>query len=359
MSDPLLGRTLGDYRVEELIGRGGMGAVYRAEHLGHRRVVALKVLPDSGAQDAAARQRFQREIKIALQLEHPNIVPVYDAGYEEGIFYIAMRLVEGPDLSSLCEGNALAPERAAKFLCDVGRALHFVHRAGHIHRDVKPPNVLVADASTPDEYALLADFGIARARESETQLTQGVIGTPAYLAPELVRWLPPSPATDQYALACLAFELFAGRPPFIEDLPVAHVEQEPPRVENFAPRLAGAVADAVERGLAKDPGDRFETVTDFIDALAGLRSGYPVRPDTAKEATLRNELVAIITASDERWVDINDLLEKVIRRGRCFPPNSTPPTTKSLAAQVRRYPRVFRRDGSRIALVPGAEKRLY
>lgn len=210
----MIGSSLGPYEIKAKVGQGGMGVVYQAIHVGHRRVVALKVL--RGSSDTEARQRFQREMRIALDLEHRNIVPVYDVGYEDDTFYLAMRMIDGPDLESLAE-SPLSLERALKILSDIGAALSYVHRHGHVHRDVKPSNILVADEGSEDEYALLTDFGIARASDGLTQLTHGPIGTLAYLAPEVVNWQQATPASDQYSLACLVFEIVSGRPPFVRN----------------------------------------------------------------------------------------------------------------------------------------------
>jgi serine/threonine protein kinase len=269
-SDELIGTELGDYRPISVLGRGGMGVVYEAEDLALRRTVALKVLAPNLLEDTTARARFQREIAHAVAIEHPHVVPVYAAGFARPHFYLATRLIRGPDLARLLSAEgALEERRALRVLGQVASALHTMHEQGMVHRDVKPANVLLWAAGQDEEHAMLTDFGIAKAlNDSLSSLTGlGAVGTPAYMAPEVCLGRSAVPASDQYSLACMAFELLSGRPPFDADgvsLPDAHIEQSPMSLATAAPEVSASVAAAVDRALAKQPGERHPDVREFV-----------------------------------------------------------------------------------------------
>lgn len=268
-SDPLIGAELGDFRPVGLLGKGGMGAVYEADDLALHRRVALKVLLPEFAEDSRARARFQREIEHAVAIEHPHVVPVYAAGYERPHFYISMRLVPGPDLAKvLRSGGALEEARALRILGQVASALHAVHKSGLVHRDIKPHNVLLWDAGSDEEHAMLTDFGIAKALDDTHSLTGlSAIGTPSYMAPEICLGHLATPACDQYSLGCMAYELLSGHAPFDGDAGAmrdAHVERQPVPLVDAAPQISRAVADAVDIALAKDPKRRHEDVRAFV-----------------------------------------------------------------------------------------------
>jgi serine/threonine-protein kinase len=201
--------TIGNYLLEQELGRGGMGVVYRARDLGLQRFVALKVLAPRLLQDAKARSRFQKEIEFAVAIEHPHVVPIYAAGYEDGQFFLAMRLVRGTDLGEIADQEGpLSEQRVARLVGQIASALFAVHEQGMVHRDVKPQNVLVWNAGQVDEHCFLTDFGIAKAlTETVGFTTVGVLGTRGYIAPELFEGGQPTPACDQYSLACLAYQL--------------------------------------------------------------------------------------------------------------------------------------------------------
>jgi serine/threonine protein kinase len=268
-SDPLIGTELGDFRPVALLGKGGMGAVYEAEDLALHRRVALKVLLPEVADDNRARARFQREIDHAVAIEHPHVVPVYTAGFERPHFYISMRLVPGPDLARIVrDGGALEQSRALRILGQVASALHAVHTKGLVHRDIKPHNVLLWEAGSDEEHAMLTDFGIAKALDDTHSLTGlAVIGTAGYMAPEIALGHLATPACDQYSLGCMAYELLSGHLPFEGDaaqLRTAHVEQAPVPLSRAAPHVSSAVADAVDIALAKDPTQRHADVRAFV-----------------------------------------------------------------------------------------------
>src|SRR4051812_41795543 len=240
-SDPLIGTELGDYRPVRVLGKGGMGVVYEAEDLPLRRKVALKVLAPEVVEDRTARARFQREIDHAVAIEHPHVVPVYNAGFERPHFFIAMRLIPGDDLAALEKmGGPLPPARALRLVGQIASALHAVHGSGLVHRDVKPHNVLIWGAGEEEEHAVLTDFGIAKALDESRGITGlgAVAGTPAYMAPEVCLGQPATPASDQYSLAITAFELLSGELPITGDAVSfrdAHVEQPPRKLHDVVP----------------------------------------------------------------------------------------------------------------------------
>jgi serine/threonine protein kinase len=286
VTDPLIGTTIAvKFELEERLGEGGMGVVYRAKDRALKRTVAVKLLAPHLLQDTAARARFQREIASAVAIEHPHVVPVYDAGYEDGFFYLVMRCVDGPSLGQLLVRHGPLPEeRAMRIVGQVASALHAVHERGIVHRDVKPQNVLLWGAGTPDEHALLTDFGIARAIDETRGITRfGVIGTPGYMAPELHKSRSVAPAGDQFALACVAFELLTGRLPFDQDVDGEWVRVAAP-LADLAP-VSRRVHETIERALAPKPSDRFPSVRAFVMA-----------DDTAQQSFERSQAIAEVVA---------------------------------------------------------------
>ena len=273
---PVVGDELAGYRLEELIGRGGMGTVFRAEHVALSRKAAVKVMNPSVAADDRFRARFKREARLAAALDHPNIVPVYDAGESGEHLYIAMRYVEGTDLSALLERGRLEPSRVADIVAQVAGALDAAHRRGLVHRDVKPAYVLLrADPDDPEgvPHAFLTDFGITRdtANTQDLTATGAFIGSVQYAAPEQIATGAATPATDIYALGCLTYEALTGEAPFRRDHDVAtlwaHVNDP---VEPLTTRLKGVAPEldaAVQRALAKDPAARWPTCSSFASAL--------------------------------------------------------------------------------------------
>jgi serine/threonine protein kinase/DNA-binding beta-propeller fold protein YncE len=271
------GQRLAGYRLEEIIGRGGMAVVYRAydERLG--RSVALKVLSPRYAQDEAFRQRFMRESRIAASVDHPNIIPVFEAGETGGVLFIAMRFVEGRDVLTIIEQQGPLPAaRVCHIVTQAAAALDAAHRRGLVHRDVKPANMLRDDAggeSHPD-HVYLSDFGLSKRSLSATRLTSHgeFLGTMGYVAPEQIEGRPVDGRTDQYALACSAFEMLTGAPPFNLDETMAvmwaQVSSEPPALTSRRPDLPAAVDQVMARALAKAPGDRYGSCLEFAAALS-------------------------------------------------------------------------------------------
>ncbi len=256
------GSTFAGYRIEDEIGRGGMGVVYRATDLRLERPVALKLITPELAADERFRERFLRESKLAASLGHPHILPIFSAGEEGGQLYLAMRYVEGGDLNRLvaAEGT-LAPERALRICGQVAGALDAAHEKGLVHRDVKPANVLLDE----HEDGYLADFGLTKQLAGgETATATGqLVGTLDYLAPEQIRGEELDGRTDEYALACLLYECFAGKPPFRRETEAetlwAHMQEAPPPVRDYP-----ALSSVFEKALAKAKEDRFTSCAELI-----------------------------------------------------------------------------------------------
>ena len=286
---PLTGLTPGSrvagYVLERLVGVGGMAAVYQArdERLG--RVVALKLL----AGDEEVRTRFVREARAVAAVDHPHIIPVYAAGESDGMQFIAMRFVPGETLYGVIRvSGALSPRRAAGFVSPVASALDAAHAAGLVHRDVKPGNILVDARRGGPEHPYLTDFGIARAMLSSAgtlSVAGQFLGTPDYAAPEQINGQPVDGRADQYALACVAFEMLAGTVPFKRELPIAvlyaHLSTTPPLLNAIRPDLSPAVGEVLIRGMAKSPDDRYDSCADFADALRDALGLDPYDPSRA------------------------------------------------------------------------------
>ena len=257
------------YRIEEEIGHGGMGVVYRSYDLRLGRPVALKLIAPALASDDGFRARFARESELAMSLEHPNVVPIYDAGEVDGRLYLAMRLVDGQDLGALlATEGALEPARAAAVCSKVAAALDAAHARGLVHRDVKPSNVLL----DRDEHVYLADFGLTRRLDEQTadHVRGHSLGTPAYLAPEQIEGGPVDGRADVYSLACLLYECLTGEVVFPRGSHLAvtwaHLEEEPPSASRRNAALPPAIDAVIARAMAKSPADRYATCSAMVDA---------------------------------------------------------------------------------------------
>jgi hypothetical protein len=281
---PRIGAEIAGYRLESLVARGGMAVVYLAEDIRLGRKVALKILAVELSEDDSFRERFLRESRIAASIDHPNVIPIYDAGEAEGLLYIAMRRVEDSDLRGLLRAEApLEIDRSISIGSQVAGALAAAHRHGLVHRDVKPANVLLIHRPSPRavDHVYLSDFGLAKHASSVSGLTQTgqFVGTVSYTAPEQAAGKPVDARTDIYALGCVLFECLTGRPPFRKDEDVAvvmaHLNEPAPAVTELRPECPPALAATIARTLAKSPDDRFQTCEQLIDALqvAGASRG--------------------------------------------------------------------------------------
>jgi class 3 adenylate cyclase/tetratricopeptide (TPR) repeat protein len=247
------GATFAGYRVESMIGRGGMGVVYHATDLALQRPVALKLIAPEHAQDPRFRERFLREPRLAASLDHANVVPIYQAGEHDGQLYLAMRFVEGSDLGSFIQRHGkLPPERSLAVLSQVAGALDAAHRKGLVHRDVKPANVLLDE----EEHAYLTDFGITKRVSGDSTDTARVVGTLDYLAPEQIRGEEIDGRADVYALGCVLYECLSGAPPFRRPTEAetlwAHMQEKPAPLEGI-----GRLAPVLGKALAKERDERY------------------------------------------------------------------------------------------------------
>jgi YVTN family beta-propeller protein len=292
-------RVLSAYQVEELIGRGGMGEVYLARDPRLDRPVALKVLGADLAADERFRERLLRESRLAAGLDHPNVVPIYEAGEAEGRLFIAMRYVDGVDLRTLLRRQgALAPERVLSLAGQVAGALDAAHARGLVHRDVKPSNVLVDDPGGRD-HCYLADFGLTQSASDRGPADGSLMGTLDYVAPEQIRSDEIDGRADQYALACLVFECLTGTLPFRRDSEVAtifaHLEEPPPAASDHRRDLPPEFDGVLVRGMAKDPGDRYESC-DALIAAARAAVGLDAEPARRTRSLLLVAALATVLA---------------------------------------------------------------
>ncbi|HUL98654.1 MAG TPA: protein kinase [Mycobacterium sp.] len=283
------GTPFGRYRLIELVGRGGMGEVWKAFDTATNRVVALKMLAANVADDPQYEQRFRREALAAAGLTNPHVVSIHNFGEIEGRLYVDMALIEGRDLRSILADGPLQPGRAIAIIEQIASALHAAHRIGLVHRDVKPSNILVDD----EDFAYLIDFGIARAvGEKGLTATGNVIGTWAYMAPERLTSGEADPRADIYALACVLHECLTGSQPYpggsVEQQITGHLTLPPPRPSALRHDLPAELDTVIATGMAKNPDDRYSTVTEMAQAARAAitvpTTQPPSIPPTATEA---------------------------------------------------------------------------
>jgi protein kinase-like protein len=291
MAELPVGSEIAGCRIEAVAGRGGMGVVYRATQLALRRSVALKVITPELASDEDFRARFEREAFISASIEHPNAIPVYEAGERDGTLYLMMRYVEGTDLRALLarEGQ-LEVRRAVDLLVPVASALHAAHRRGLVHRDVKPANVLIASDEDGDEHVYLTDFGIARhtgptpTTEATLTRTGAFVGTLDYVAPEQIQGSRGDPRSDIYAFGCMLFQSLAGRVPYPSENEMAklyaHLNEPFPSIREIRSDLPEQLDAVLRRATAKAPEGRFATAGELAQALAGSAPTTPIATAT-------------------------------------------------------------------------------
>ena len=290
MADLSPGSVFAGYRIEGVIGQGGMGSVLRATQVTLDRPVALKVIITELAEDIEFRERFKRESLLAASIDHPNVIPVYEAGESDGCLFISMRWVDGSDVRSLiAREGSLTPERAVGIVERVGAALDAAHRCGLVHRDVKPANVLITGDA--EEHVYLTDFGLTKRTSSAGGLTHTghFVGTADYAAPEQIKGERADARADVYALGCLLFQAVTGGVPFNRDSEVAkmyaHLNDPPPAVSQAAPHVPPALDPVIERALAKDPADRYPSAGDMARAARGALAGTAVMSPERSLAT--------------------------------------------------------------------------
>jgi YVTN family beta-propeller protein len=284
MPQLVAGSVFAGYQIDGIAGEGGMGRVYRATEIALARPVALKLIADDFADDRKFRERFQRESMLAASIDHPNVIPIYEAGEVDGELYIAMRFVDGTDLRKLVESvGPLDPARAVRMISQVGSALDAAHRRGLVHRDVKPGNVLLTGEGE-EEHAYLTDFGLVKslAADGAGATTAGMfVGTPDFAAPEQVQGQDADTRSDVYTLGCVLFYALAGKSPFLRDSQLgtmfAHVNEPAPELLEHAPNVPPALAAVVARSLAKDPALRQQSAGELArEAVEALYGEAPV-----------------------------------------------------------------------------------
>ena len=322
------------YKVVRHIANGGMAGVWEAHDELLDRAVAVKVLAQHLSEDDRARARFEREARAAAGLSsHPNVATIYDVGEHEGRAFIVMELMRGGSVADvLRKDDRIEHQRALRWLREAASGLDAAHAAGIVHRDVKPANLLLDDR---DRLAI-GDFGIARlAWEEQVTQTGQVLGTAAYLAPEQAMGEPATAASDRYALAVVAFELLTGEKPFQAEhfaaQARAHIEDDPPRVSELDPELSERVDDVIDRGMAKDPDDRWGSAEEFVERLDA--SMVPPRGAGRRRAAGRPRRASSPPASAPR------------RRPRA-PRARPPPPPARPAARPARAPAAARRASS-------------
>lgn len=283
-----VGATFAGYRIEGVLGQGGMGTVYLARHPRLPRSVALKLLNRGVSTDPELTRRFELEADVAARLEHPGIVGVFDRGTDDGHLWIAMQYIRGTDAATW-DARAYPPATAVRLLGETAAALDYAHSRGVLHRDVKPANILIADAeSLRESHSVLTDFGIARLTDANTKLTAtgAFTATLAYGSPEQLSGAVVDHRSDQYSLACTLFAVLSGRPPFAGTNPgqvvMGHISQPPPRLTATRPDLPATVDALVTRAMAKQPDERFRSCGEFTtavrDALEGRHISAPPAP---------------------------------------------------------------------------------
>ncbi len=286
---PEIGAQLAGYRIDRIVGRGGMGVVYLATELALDRPVALKLIAPELAGDAAFRERFLRESRIAASIDHAGILPVYAAGEADGELYLANRFVDGTDLGKLLDQGPLPPQRAVDLAGQVADALDAAHARGLVHRDVKPANVLVDGA----DHCYLCDFGLTTQLGVRATTASGLAGSLDYLAPEQIRRGEVDGRTDQYALACVLYELLSGDRPFRRETEAqtlwAHMQDDPPPLHGHE-----ALDPVLERALAKERDERYASCGAFVDAARTALGLAPSRRTLRhRQRRLGRQLLAV------------------------------------------------------------------
>ncbi len=340
------GSVLAGYRIEALVGRGGMGVVYLASDPRLERRVALKLIAPELAEDPRFRERFLRESRLVASLDHSHVVPVYEAGEADGQLYLAMRYVDGEDLASLlAREGPLEPGRALDLVGQVGEALDAAHERGLVHRDVKPANVLVTTEGGR-EHCYLTDFGLARDQDAASDAQTHLSGTVDYTAPEQIASEPAEARADVYSLGCVLFESLAGEPPFKRPRPLAtlfaHRSEEPPSLHELRPELPAAIDGVIAKALAKEPEERYATCRELTDAA---RAALGLEP----QPRLSRRRLLVIAAAAAAVVAAAAAIPAILLGGGEPGPKVALPVTENTLL------RIDPRTGEPIAAVPLGE----
>jgi len=272
------GSTFAGYEVKSVVGAGGMGILYRARQVRLDRPVALKLVEPEVARDPVVRERLRREARTVAALDHPNVVPLYEAGEEGGTVYVVTRWIEGTELGALILGEgALEPGRAARIAAQIAAALEVAHEKGLVHRDVKPSNVIL----THEDHVYMTDFGLAKRVGTAPGLTavDQMLGTVDYVAPELIEGSEPDARSDVYSLGCVLFEMLTGEPPFADQKGGmgkmwAQVNAEPPSMLERRRDVPPELEDVMRRAMAKAPEVR-PTAADFREGVLDVGGQMP------------------------------------------------------------------------------------
>lgn len=304
----LVGRTLGQYEIVDVLGRGGMATVYLGRQASIDRTVAVKVLPPHPGLDEAFKERFQLEAKTIGSLQNPNILPLYDYGVSEDVIYLVMQHVEGGTLEDLIEMGPMDINKVEKIIRSIASGLDYAHNRGVVHRDIKPANILIQDG-----HPLLADFGMVKMVAGNSNLTgTAIVGTPSYMAPEQGQGLDVDHRVDVYALAAMAYEMLTGQQVFSGSSPMQmileHIKAPIPDVTELRPDLNQGINDVMQNGLAKEPDNRYQSAGDFAEALsraihrndetlAEVQKEFPIKGDNTTQQHPRNLEATINTGS--------------------------------------------------------------
>lgn len=294
---------IGHYEVIEEVGTGGMATVYRARDPKFNREVAIKVLPASMLHDAAFRVRFEREVKTLAALEHPFIVPVYDAGEESGQPYFVMRYMPGGSLKDRLKSGKISLQETALIFEKIARGIDYAHKKGFVHRDIKPDNILFDQ----DGNACLSDFGIAKLYGGTGNLTeQKPIGTATYMSPEQARGEKLDPRSDIYSLGALLYHMLTGKPPYQAEtsfsIAYKHINDPAPEILHVMPNLPPAIDGVIKTALAKDKNRRYLNAIDMAKALHAIVFGgedktLEVKPDATKTSLVIGFVIFLIAAA--------------------------------------------------------------
>jgi serine/threonine-protein kinase len=268
-----------EYRIERLLGQGGMSVVFLAEELGLGRLVALKVFPQSLAIEKSAADRFRHEARIAASLDHPHIAPIHRFGTSPGFMWYTMKFITGRSLSeTLRQVGRLDLFSTLSLAEQAASALDYAHRRGIVHRDMKPANIMLDE----NNWAYVCDFGVAKTQDTKLTQTGGTIGTPAYMSPEQLYGRTLDGRSDQYSLAVVLFELLAGRHPFpgesVADIVQMHCTTPAPPLSDFRHDLSERLVQGIQRAMSKNPDDRFDSVIAFLTAIGGRRPPQAPQP---------------------------------------------------------------------------------